>query len=156
MLTIISLLFVIGFVLNCSVQSTNRSQDIQANSQTLERNLGALTNNDTIRPILFNWRKDSVGCLMLRDVRDGVTLAEYFALKGQSKERAIEVLGNPTEIRQQTEWVEDIKYEDCTVLVYYCWSSCQDTNKLPFAQGWVYVIINNHNLKVIRVRTAVS
>lgn len=132
------------------------NQDIQTNSQTLEREIDTLTTIDSVKSILFKWHKDSLGCLDLRDIKDGLFLAEYFNLKGTAKERVIEVLGEPTEVQQKAEWVEGVEHENCTVLIYYCWSACKDGERPTLAVGWVFIAIDNISKKVIEIRTGIS
>ena len=134
----------------------NCSQDVQGTSQTVEKRIEALTTNESIRKVLFKWHKDSLGCLDLRDIKDGVFLAEQFDLQGNTKERVIEILGEPTEVQLKAEWVDGVDYDDCTVFLYYCWSACKAGERPTLATGWVFVVIDNISKKVVEIRTGIS
>lgn len=134
------------------------SHSIQSDSQVIERQLDTLTTDESVRKVLYKWHKDSLGCLEIRSIKDGVFLSEYFNLKGSTIERVIEILGQPTKIDKDFDWVDNEEYKEwnCTVFSYFCWSACKQGERPALATGWVNIAIDNLTGRVIEIRTAIS
>lgn len=62
-----------------------------------QKNIGEAQNKpDSINQILQEWRKDSLGCLNLRNTKTAEIIANYFNLQTLSLKKAVDLLGNPT------------------------------------------------------------
>jgi hypothetical protein len=51
--------------------------------------------NDTISRYIADWKKDSLGCLGLRDYNKLQYILKYFNLISKSKEEVVNILGQP-------------------------------------------------------------
>src|SRR5690606_6462129 len=104
------------------------SHAIQSEDQVFKRHVDIFTADELVIDVVYKWYMDSLGCLDLRDIKDCVFLAELFNLKGSTVERVLDVLGQPTKIEEDFDWVDNEEYRkwNCTVFSYFCWSACKD------------------------------
>ena len=137
---------------------TSCTSNIQNDSLKADHIVDTTNVADSVKRILSNWRQDSIGCLRLRNIDDGILLVQAFNLDTASREDVIRVLGRPNDEEINDEWVDGITYEDCLILTYYCWSACVDITRKDMIRPmmWMVVAITTNTNRVVHVRTAMT
>lgn len=106
-----------------------------------------------IQLVLADWKKDSLGCLKLRDQIMAKCLVQNLEIKGKTEREVIHLLGNPNRTKIKRVFLASEQEEnDFIHLEYYFDVQCNERGELENSDRcWLEILIHPTTHKAIEV-----
>ena len=120
---------------SCTGKQNDSSKNSNEKDSTVVENKDQQNDKDVV-----DWKRDSCGCLDLRDIQMLERIIDHHQLVGKDTTTIIEFLGNPNEV---------IKNDGEINFKYFLGSKCIGNNpNYSTDKSWIYLKFNN-NLKLV-------
>lgn len=142
----ITLSFLIIMLLNVSCSSAKETEGMAQSSPQQDTML--------LQRYLQDWRKDSIGCLKLRDDVMAQYLIDHIGFVGKTRKEVEEILGAPNDTLVSQRYFpainEDRKF---FFLIYYFDIHCEDGKPTPnrLNRCWIEIAIHPDRKEVVSV-----